>query len=46
MIFPRHALASGPGTAWNSIAFTPSGRKVKVGKRLYDIDLNGKVFYS
>jgi hypothetical protein len=46
MVFTRNALASEPGKAGNSIAFTPTWRKVKVGKRLYDIDLNGKVFYS
>jgi hypothetical protein len=32
MIFPRNALTSGPGTAWNAIAFSPTWRKVKVGK--------------
>jgi len=32
MVFARDALASGPGKAWNVIAFTPTWRKVKVGK--------------
>jgi hypothetical protein len=33
MIFPPSALASGPGMAWNSIAFMPTWPKVKVGKQ-------------
>jgi hypothetical protein len=32
MVFTRNALASGPGMAGISIAFTPTWRKVKVGK--------------
>jgi len=32
MVFACKALASGPGMAWNSIAFTPTWRKVRVGK--------------
>jgi hypothetical protein len=32
MVFTRNALTSGPGMAGNSIAFTPTWRKVKVGK--------------
>jgi hypothetical protein len=34
MVFPRNALASGPGMACNSIAFTTTWRKVKVVKFL------------
>ena len=32
MVFARNALASGPGTASNSILLTPTRRKVKGGK--------------
>ncbi len=35
MVFVRNALASGPGTAWNSIHLPPAWRKVK-----------GQVFFS
>jgi hypothetical protein len=40
MIFARNALASGPGTAWNSIAFSPTWRKVKVGKIGKEVDFS------
>jgi hypothetical protein len=33
MVFKRNALASGLGMAWISIAFIPTWRKVKVGKK-------------
>jgi hypothetical protein len=42
MIFPRNALASGPGTAWNSISLTPTWRKVKVGKVFSSLTLRAK----
>jgi hypothetical protein len=41
MIFAGNTLASGPSNAQHSTAFTPIWRKVKVGKGLYCIDLNG-----
>jgi hypothetical protein len=37
MVFARNALACGPGKAWNSIAFMPTWRKVKVGKKNDDL---------
>jgi hypothetical protein len=35
MVFPRKALASGPGKAPNSNAPTPTWRKVKRGKESF-----------
>jgi hypothetical protein len=35
MVFSRNALAFGPGKALNSIAFTPTWQKLKVGKETW-----------
>jgi len=43
MIFARNALAFGPGNGRNSIGFTTTGRRVRVGKEPGEVESDPQI---